>query len=360
MSESAQANGTSSSSLKPLHQRLLEWYEPEKRAMPWRGLKDPYPVWVSEIMLQQTQVGTVREYFIRFMERFPDVVSLAGAPQQDVLKCWEGLGYYSRARNLQKAAIKVVENGGRWPETLEGWAALPGIGAYTAASISSICQGLYAPVVDGNVIRVFSRYLMWPEDFRKPAQRARMAGWLQPWIEASGNPGDFNQAMMDLGATCCTPRNPACDRCPLRESCRARINNACGEYPWKPPKKKIPTRRVWAFLVENSRGELLFSHRPEEGLLGGLWELPSVEGGDPESPDRLREAFAAATGGSAESIRFEREISHTFTHFHQITRVYRAEGIRSVRVREESLAYAEEKKLPLTTVARRALEGRDG
>jgi A/G-specific adenine glycosylase len=352
-----------------LCENLLAWYRPEKRAMPWRGERDPYAVWVSEIMLQQTRVETVREYFKRFMARFPDVRALAGAPGQDVLKAWEGLGYYTRARNLHKAAKAVAASPDGFPRDVEGWAALPGVGPYTAASIASICDGIAAPVVDGNVIRVFARFLARGDDFRKPPNRARLAAWLRPFVEESGRPGDFNQAMMDLGATCCTPREPSCGACPLAAECKARIAGAVARFPFRPPKKALPTREAVAFLVRDSQGRVLFRRRPPEGLLGGLWELPNVEPalsgprprpssvpGNPLAGVDLSAAFRYATGGTAGRVRFARTVTHVFTHFRLLFHVCVCEKASGISESPGALLFAVPDSLPLATATRRALE----
>lgn len=346
----------------PLHRRLLDWYDAHPREMPWRGHPDPYAVWVSEIMLQQTQVETVRGYFPRFLEAFPTVAALAAAPQQAVLKAWEGLGYYSRARNLQKAAQRVAARGGPLPASAASWAELPGVGAYTAAAIASICFGEAAPVVDGNVARVFARRLAWSDDFRKPAARAKLAAWLQPHIEASKRPGDFNQAMMDLGATLCTPRAPACDRCPLRAACRARQEGRQGDFPVKPAKRTPPARAYVAALVRDADGRVLFVQRPTDGLLGGLWELPNAPiTGAPARRDALR-ALREQTGLTVKDAAPLGTVTHAFTHFTQLLHVYEVrlkpgspvEGRPPCRPPVPAV-FAVPSDLPLTTATRRAL-----
>jgi len=339
----------------PLHRRLLDWYDAHKREMPWRGHPDPYAVWVSEIMLQQTQVETVRGYFQRFLDAFPSVSALAAAPPQRVLKAWEGLGYYSRARNLQRAACCVTERGDRLPRTTAEWAALPGVGAYTAAAIASICFGEPSPVVDGNVARVFARCLGWSDDFRKPAPRARLAAWLRPHIEASRRPGDFNQAMMDLGATVCTPRAPSCDACPLASGCLARREGRQAEFPFRPPRKPVPTRIEAAALTRDAAGRVLVVRRPAEGLLGGLWELPgiAVEGRAPTGRDALR-ALRTHTGLKGIRARPLGVVVHVFSHFRQELHVYTA-AVAASAVSGGTWRFAEPDGLPLTTAARRAL-----
>lgn len=336
---------------------LLTWYDAHKRAMPWRGNPDPYAVWVSEIMLQQTQVDTVRDYFIRFMEAFPTVSALAAAPQQAVLKAWEGLGYYTRARNLQKAAQTLAAAGGTLPRTADSWAQLPGVGPYTAAAIASISFGEYAPVVDGNVIRVFARFLGWTDDFRKPPARAKLAAWLQPHIKASHRPGDFNQAMMDLGATLCTPHAPACDRCPLRTACLAHREERQDELPVKPAKKAIPTRLAVAALVRTSTGLVLFVQRTEEGLLSGLWELPNIAvTHKPNRPDALR-ALREQTGLAAARAEPLATVTHAFSHFKLILHVYAVTPCSEVLSPNHlpPARFAHPADLPLTTATRRAL-----
>jgi len=342
-----------------LHRRLLAWYDAHKRAMPWRGHPDPYAVWVSEIMLQQTQVDTVRAYFVRFLDAFPTVAALAAAPQQDVLKAWEGLGYYTRARNLQKAAQSLAARGAPLPHTAAGWAELPGVGPYTAAAIASICFGERAPVVDGNVIRVFARFLGRTDDFRKPPARAALAAWLQPHIDASRRPGDFNQAMMDLGATLCTPHAPACDRCPLRYDCFARRKGRQSGLPVKPPKKETPTRAAAAALVRDADGRVLFTRRADEGLLSGLWELPSRFVARRATGRDALNALREQAGLDAPHARPLGTITHVFSHFKLLLHVFAVApetAARTAPVPETDARFAVPDDLPLTTATRRALE----
>ena len=257
---------------------LLAWYRSRERPMPWRGHPDPYAVWVSEIMLQQTQVETVRPYFTRFLAAFPDIPSLAAAEDEPLLKAWEGLGYYTRVRNLRKAAQRLMaEHGGALPRTVEGLRALPGVGDYTAAAIASICFGLPVPVVDGNVARVFARRNLLDGDFHKPAPRRALADWLTPHIAASGDPAAFNQAMMDLGAQICTPRNPRCDDCPLCPTCQAAEQGRQADFPAPPPAKTLPERTGAALLLRDAQGRLLLAKHPGDRLLAGFWELPAPD-----------------------------------------------------------------------------------
>ena len=267
--------------------RLLSWFRTAKRPMPWRKAPAPYICWLSEIMMQQTTYQTVLPYYTRFLERFPTVEALAAADEQTVLKAWEGMGYYARARNLHRAAQRIVEQG--WPQTAAAWAALPGIGPYTAAALASVLHGEKIPVVDGNVARVFARFWRLDGDFSKPPVRARLARRLQPCIDAcSGTslikrPGDdkaagmFNQAMMELGALVCTPKGPSCTSCPLTRDCAARKAGEQERYPVKTAKKPLPTRRLTAVVIPDGRGKVLLVQNREGGLLKGLWELPPIE-----------------------------------------------------------------------------------
>jgi A/G-specific adenine glycosylase len=326
--------------------------------MPWRDHPDPYAVWVSEIMLQQTQVETVKGYFIRFMKAFPTVQALATAPQQEVLKAWEGLGYYTRARNLQKAAQYLVGQGGGLPSTSTQWALLPGIGPYTAAAISSISFGEYVPVVDGNVARVFARFLEWRDDFQKLPAREKLAGWLQPFIEKSKRPGDFNQAMMDLGATVCTPRNPQCPQCPLQKGCVACAKCLQDELPVKPLRKAIPVRHAVALDVRDCQGRVLLVQRLQEQLLHGLWELPSVEWDATTAEALALASLLKKFGLSKTQVKQVGIVEHTFSHFKLILHLYRMKNTTAGLLVEPqpALCFEHPGQLPLTTSTRRALD----
>lgn len=255
--------------------RLEAWFAEVKRPMPWRLKPTPYACWLSEIMMQQTTYASVLPYYTRFLARFPTVQALAAAAEADVLKAWEGLGYYARARNLLKAAKMIAEGG--WPHSAAAWAAVPGVGPYTAAALASVLDGERVPVVDGNVARVFARYWKLDGDFKKLPARARLAERLRGEIAAAAVPGDFNQAMMELGALVCTPTNPDCAACPLRATCAARRDGTQGDYPVKAAKKALPVRRVAAVVVTDAKGRVLLVQNREGGLLKGLWELPAVE-----------------------------------------------------------------------------------
>ena len=298
-----------------LRRRLLSWYDRERRDLPWRSSPgesaDPYKVWLSEIMLQQTTVSTVIPYFRAFTERWPRVDDLAAAGMDDVLHLWQGLGYYARARNLHACAKTVArDHGGRFPDTEEELRRLPGIGAYTAAAVAAIAFGLKTTPVDGNVIRVVAR--LYEVDRALPRARPeieRLARLLTPNRRA----GDFAQAMMDVGATLCVPRDPRCDACPLNTGCAAFSSGRPEAYPVRASKKAKPTRFGVAFWVERPDGSVLLRRRPEKGLLGGMMEIPSTEW-RPRSWT-IEEAVPSAPV-DAFWRRLEGEIRHTFTHFH--------------------------------------------
>lgn len=271
----------SSKNLQYFSLRLLDWYNEAKRDLPWRRDQDPYRVWVSEIMLQQTRVDTVIPYYERFMDKFPTLQALAEAPEDEVLKAWEGLGYYSRARNLQSAVREVCASyGGKVPDDPEEIARLRGVGPYTAGAILSIAYNLPEPAVDGNVMRVLSRFFLIEEDIMRPATRTRFEKLVRELIPA-GEARNFNQAMMELGALICTPKSPLCLICPVMEHCSARLAGKELELPIK-KKAKAPKREFRAAaLIEGAgadyRDKVLLRRRPEEGLLAGMWELPHVE-----------------------------------------------------------------------------------
>ncbi|QGQ98600.1 A/G-specific adenine glycosylase [Paenibacillus psychroresistens] len=259
---------------------LLLWYERSKRDLPWRRSKNPYYIWVSEIMLQQTRVDTVIPYFHRFIEKFPTVAALAAAPESEVLKAWEGLGYYSRARNLQSAVREVHEQyNGIVPSDKAEISELKGVGPYTAGAILSIAYNQPEPAVDGNVMRVLSRYFALEDDIAKPSTRIGIERLAQGLIPA-GEAGAFNQALMELGATVCTPRAPQCLTCPVQVHCAGRLAGIAEQLPVKtkakPPR---PERRAVALIVGSGAhgGQLLIRQRPQDGLLARMWELPHAE-----------------------------------------------------------------------------------
>ncbi len=303
--------------------RLLTWYDRHRRTLPWRALPGertpPYRVWLSEIMLQQTTVATVGDYFHRFVTRWPTIEALAAAPLDEVLSAWAGLGYYARARNLHACAKTVVDgHGGRFPEDEASLLALPGIGRYTAAAISAIAFDRPASAVDGNVERVIARLhaIETPLPDAKIEIAARAAD-LVPQSRA----GDYAQAMMDLGATVCTPRNPSCVICPLLKDCRGRMQGIAEELPRRKPKADKPTRRGLAFVLLRRDGAVLLRKRPAKGLLGGMDEVPSSpwREGALSIEDSLRDAPVPANWKVLDG-----GVRHTFTHFHLELTVARA------------------------------------
>ncbi|MFD2263322.1 A/G-specific adenine glycosylase [Lacibacterium aquatile] len=294
---------------------LLDWYDRHRRRLPWRALPgeqaDPYRVWLSEVMLQQTTVQTVASYFVDFTTRWPKVGDLAAAPLDDLLARWAGLGYYARARNLHKCAQAVVaRHGGVFPSDPEALRALPGIGDYTAAAIASIAFDVSAAVMDGNVERVIARLFTVEDPLpkSKPALKA-----LTEMLTPLKRPGDYAQAMMDLGATICTPKRPACGLCPVRGHCAAWVAGTMERYPLKAPKADKPTRHGVCYVLMRKDGAVLLRKRPESGLLGGMLEFPGTVW--TESAPTV-EAIAAAAPIKADWRDLATGIRHTFTHFH--------------------------------------------
>ena len=302
---------------------LENWFAQVKRPMPWRRRPSPYVCWLSEIMMQQTTYTAVLPYYERFLRKFPTVGKLAAADEREVLKAWEGLGYYARARNLLKAARRIVANGKpRWPRLAAEWAKMPGVGPYTAAALSSVLAGERVPVVDGNVARVFARVWKLKDDFSKLPARAKLAERLRPEIGKSRVPGDFNQAMMELGALVCTPKNPACERCPLARMCAAKKEGSWAEYPVRKGRGELPVRKVTAVIVRDAKGRVLLVQNREGALLKGLWELPTIER--------------------------RGDVAQVFSHF-------KLEQTNFGVVRGDA-KFRDPKSVPLTTATRKALE----
>lgn len=303
--------------MRDLSADLLDWYDVHARTMPWRvtpGDKvagqrpDPYAVWMSEIMLQQTTVAAVTTYFEKFIARWPTVSALAAAEDADVMGAWAGLGYYARARNLLKCARAVVaEHGGVFPADHAALLKLPGIGPYTAAAIASIAFDLRHTVVDGNVERVMAR--LHNEHMPLPAAKPILTSYAEA-LTPNARPGDYAQAVMDLGATICSPKSPACGICPWREPCVARIEGTAAQLPRKTPKAAKPVRHGTVYILRRSDGAMLLETRPEKGLLGGMLGWPGSDWIDVKDP-RPRNPPVAA-----DWQRIPGEVRHTFTHFH--------------------------------------------
>jgi A/G-specific adenine glycosylase len=377
--------------MSPDPKALLRWYDKNARTLPWRtppgssARRDPYRVWLSEVMLQQTTVATVAPRYERFLARWPSVEAMAAAPLDDVLGEWAGLGYYARARNLHKCAVAVAARGG-FPETEEELRALPGVGDYTAAAIAAIAFDRPAVVMDGNIERVASRLfaIETPLPKAKPELKAAIAS-----IWPKKRSGDFAQSLMDLGAGVCTPRAPKCLLCPLTEQCRARAKGIAEALPVKAKKTEKPRRRGIAYALVNDKGEILFERRPEKGLLGGMLGLPGtawveaeqeemiessspspasgrgsdacVGRGEGPSPEkrRLRHAPSPPTplpqAGEGSTWRRAGTVTHTFTHFHLELDVMTAQAPEGFAAGPDQQWLAPE-KASLPTVMRKAVE----
>ena len=291
-----------------LPEKLLPWFDKNKRDLPWRRDRDPYHVWLSEIMLQQTRVEAVKGYYARFLETLPTVQALALCEEDQLLKLWEGLGYYNRARNLQKAAKLVAETG--FPDTYEGLLALPGVGEYTAGAVASICFDRPVAAVDGNVLRVAARYLADDSPITEPAVKKQVKAALEAVYPAE-RPGDFTQALMELGATVCGPNGPPkCEICPLKGQCRAFLEQKTPFFPVRAEKKARKEQKRTVFLLRCG-DRLALEKRPARGLLAGLWQLPNVEG-ECSTEQAIRQA--AEWGCEPHDLLTQRGKKHIFTH----------------------------------------------
>jgi A/G-specific adenine glycosylase len=316
-------------------QNLLAWYEQGHRDLPWRRTQDPYRIWISEIMLQQTRAQAVIPYYERFLVRFPNVAALAGAAEQDVLAAWSGLGYYSRARNLRRAAQQVVASGS-FPSAYDTIRRLPGVGDYTAAAIASIAFGLPHAAVDGNVLRVVARVQNDAADIAAAPTRKHFRALAQGWLNGS-DPGAFNQALMELGATVCLAKDPRCLLCPLAAHCQARAQGTAAQLPVK-LRRVQPVRIECVVLLVRRRGRVLLRQREARmRRMPGFWELPA--------PEQLPDALLGATLGS---------FRHTITHHHYTITVIEAKAARAAGP-FEWFAPRRMHEIPLSTTARKAL-----
>ncbi len=314
----------------PSADALLAWYDRHHRTLPWRVspgeaalgvVPEPYHVWLSEIMLQQTTVGAVKDYFTAFVNTWPSVMDLAAAQEDDILKAWAGLGYYSRARNLHKCARMVVDvHNGRFPTNAAELKALPGIGDYTSAAIAAIAFDEPVAVVDGNIERIIARLYRISQALpaaKKPIKE-KMAR-----LTPKDRPGDFAQAMMDLGASLCSPKKPACGLCPFSGACEAQRAGDMERYPLKAPKKEKPTRRGAAFLIARSDGALWLQKRPAKGLLASMTQVPTTNWFDKREGETFD--LASALDYAPEGLYFQKKVgkvTHTFTHFHLELDIY--------------------------------------
>lgn len=306
--------------LKAMNGPLLSWYESHARVLPWREDPKPYRVWISEIMLQQTRVEAVKPYFSRFMEAFPDVETLANADEERLLKAWEGLGYYNRARNLKRAAQMIMDcYGGQIPSSYEELLKLPGIGSYTAGAIASIAYGIRVPAVDGNVLRVLSRVLASREDILKASVKKKMEEELIETMP-DGRAGGFNQGLMEIGAVVCVPNGqPKCRECPLYSLCLARKQGLLDSIPYKAPKKKRRIEERTILLLESGQ-EIAIEKRPDKGLLASLYQFPNLEGHVNEEQIR---SLLGKLGADIIKITAAGESRHIFSHVEWHMKGYR-------------------------------------
>lgn len=307
---------------KQIQARLGKWYRRSHRKLPWRETDDPYRIWISEVMLQQTQINTVLPYYRAFVHRFPDIERLAGAGLQEVLKAWEGLGYYARARNLHRSAgVILAAHAGKIPDTWGSIRKLPGVGDYIAAAVLSIAFGRPHAVVDGNVKRVLARLFKIDAPANKSASHKIFQKRAEELLDRR-HPGLFNQALMELGALCCKPRNPLCDRCPIDAFCEALRDGVVSEYPKRARTPAVPLHHIAVGVILRN-GRMLITRRKSEGLLGGLWEFPGGKVGKNERPEaacarELREEVGL-------DVRIDAHITtvkHAYTHFKIVMDVF--------------------------------------
>jgi A/G-specific adenine glycosylase len=345
-------------SAREVQARLLSWFDAGHRDMPWRRTKDPYRILLAEYLLQRTRVVSGTRYYERFLERFPDVASLAASSEEDVLRAWEGLGYYRRARNLLAAAQAIVrDHGGRIPSDAATLATLPGIGPYTAGAVASIAFGEPVPAVDGNVTRVVSRLFRVQSDVTTAAGRARIQELAERLVPAE-RPGAFNQALMELGSTVCVPRHPACPACPLGGVCRARAAGVESSLPRMPAARRPKTVAV-SFAFVRLRGRVLLVRRPESGILGGLWSLPGGEmPPDGQARELHRSVVAAQTGLRVDVREDVARVAHTFSHRRWSGHVFRCvpRGRAALLPAARWATADEARRMPLVPDHRRLLE----
>jgi A/G-specific adenine glycosylase len=340
-----------------IREELLAWYHEQKRDLPWRREKDPYKIWVSEVMLQQTRVNAVIPYYERFIEKFPTLQSLADAKEEEVLKAWEGLGYYSRIRNLHSAVKEVSQKyGGKVPDDPEKMAKLKGIGPYTLGAVLSIAYDKKLPAVDGNVMRVFSRLFLLYDDISLVSTRKKMEQIALALIPDEA-PGDFNQALMELGAMVCTPKSPQCLLCPVQSVCEAFRQGKEQDLPVK-KKGKAPIVSEMIFLFITHRSRVLIEKRPNDGILAGMWGLPTIE----KKTTDFKHFFEQGCLKLNRSLTIMREIGkfqHIFSHRHWNVEVYQAE----LKTKPDNIPdhwrwvdFSELKQYPFPNVYRKAFQ----
>lgn len=305
---------------------LARWYRQNGRPLPWRETRDPWSLWVSEVMLQQTRVETVLDHYDRFLARFPDPEALARASEEEALKAWEGMGYYARCRHLRQAAAIVMDRwGGVFPGDRDAWMALPGIGRSTAGAILSFAFGQAEPVLDANVRRVTVRLLDLREDPSGPGAQKRLWEAVTCWVREAPDPALHNQAMMELGALVCLPKDPACPRCPLSPGCLARARGSARDLPVRGPRKTTPVIEAAVAVIQDQEGRIYLQRRPSRGLLGGLWEFPGGKREGQETPERtvVREV-QEETGFQLRVLRFLGVVRHAYTHLRVVLHAYQA------------------------------------
>ncbi|WP_407383540.1 A/G-specific adenine glycosylase [Ruminococcus sp.] len=312
-------------SLSPIIEPLIGWFDQNKRLLPWRRDRAPYHVWISEIMLQQTRIEAVMGYYARFLDALPDVKHLSEVDDDTLMKLWEGLGYYSRARNLKKAAVMIMEeHGGIFPRTYDALRRLPGIGDYTAGAIASICFDEKVPAVDGNVLRVIARIQGNRENVLLPQTKKRVTEELTRVMPT--RPGAFNEGLMELGELVCLPNGiPLCERCPIRDACTAYREGLTAELPVRIKTTKRRRVELSVFIITAEDGRIAVEKRPEKGLLSGLYQLPNLEGFHDEAA--LAEALTAWRLSPTE-ITFEKDAKHVFTHIDWYMKAYRVQTAR--------------------------------
>lgn len=331
---------TTKRKIRQFQKDLISWFEANKRDLPWRLDQDPYKVWVSEIMLQQTRVDTVIPYFLRFIEQFPTIEALAFAKEKKVLKAWEGLGYYSRVRNLQEAVREVAEHyGGVVPNTKDEISQLKGVGPYTAGAILSIAYGVAEPAVDGNVLRVFSRLMASYEDISKQKTRKNTEKILYEVISKE-NPSSFNQGIMELGALICTPTSPSCTICPVQRHCEAFKRNIQHELPIKAKKAKPKRKKMAAAMMIDDQGQALIHQRPSTGLLANLWEFPNVEVSNEDKVKKELETFLESKYGVGCEVEEKiLSVEHVFSHLVWDIDVFKVKIERKVETSDENIRW---------------------